>query len=58
MRQAGQVAVWVGLASVVVGIVSRLIYTPVIGIEAHAFLDFAQTCFLFAIAVSLGTTRG
>lgn len=58
MRQAGQIALWVGLASVAVGIISRLTWTPVIGLEAHAFLDFSQACFLFTIATSLGTGRG
>ncbi|MFH1857814.1 MAG: hypothetical protein ABH845_02790 [Candidatus Omnitrophota bacterium] len=38
---------------VVIGIISRLSLQPVIGIEAHAFLDLAQTCLLAVIALSV-----
>jgi hypothetical protein len=53
MRGAAQAALVVGVISVIVGIISRVTYEPIQGIEAHAFLQFSQTCFLFAIAVFL-----
>ncbi|HEX9780864.1 MAG TPA: hypothetical protein VGB20_06600 [bacterium] len=53
MRGAGQFAVIIGLVSMLVGIYSRWTVIPIRGIEAHAFLQFSQTCFLFAIAVFL-----
>ncbi len=55
MRQAGKVALVGGLISLVIGIISRMILQPVMGIEAHAFIEFTQACFLFAIATFLGS---
>jgi hypothetical protein len=48
----------VAVASVVVGIYSRLTVVPIPitlsgGVEAHSFLAFADTCFLFVIALTL-----
>lgn len=45
----------VGLVSLVVGIVSRFLVVPVppLGLEANALLNFANSCFLLAIALSL-----
>jgi len=57
MKQAGQVALAVGLVSLALGIVSRMTITPIAGVEAHAFLDFTQACFLFGIAAFLGSGR-
>jgi hypothetical protein len=34
----------------IIGIISRLMIRPILGIEAQAFLQFAQTLLLFAIA--------
>ena len=55
MRQVGQAVLWVGVISLVIGVFSRLTVTPVMGIKAHAFLEFTQACFLFTIAALLGS---
>ncbi len=34
----------------IVGIISRLMVKPIVGIEAQAFLQFTQALLLFAIA--------
>lgn len=42
------------LVSLVVGIISRMTFTPLMyGLEANAFLRFTDTCLLFAIALGL-----
>ncbi len=43
----------VAALSIVVGIISRINLQPVAGIEAEAFLQFAQTLFLASIALSV-----
>jgi len=45
----------IGLVSLVVGIVSRLMVAPVppLGLEANALLNFANSCFLLSIAMGL-----
>ncbi len=45
----------IGLVSLVVGIVSRLLVVPVppLGLEANALLNFANSCFLLSIAMGL-----
>ena len=53
MRQAAQGALVVGLISLVVGVYSRLTVEPMLGIEAQAFLQFTQACFLFTIAATM-----
>ena len=50
MKKLGQLSLIVGFVTLVVGIYSRLTVMPIRGIEAHAFLDFTQACFLLAIA--------
>ena len=55
MRQAGKIAIWLGLASLVVGIYSRFTWVPIRGIEAQAFLQFTQACFLFSIAAFMAS---
>lgn len=45
-------ALLVGLISLVLGIISRLILAPIV-VEAHAFLDFTSICFLFSLNVGL-----
>ncbi len=55
MRQAGKIAIWLGLASLVVGIYSRLTLDTFYGIEAQAFLQFTQACFLFSIAAFMAS---
>ncbi len=37
----------------IVGIISRLMVKPIMGIEAQAFLQFTQTLLLFALAVGI-----
>ena len=39
--------------SLVVGLISRLKVAPIAGIEAQAFLQFAQTLLLASIALSV-----
>ncbi|MGE5280054.1 MAG: hypothetical protein ACM3L6_04845 [Deltaproteobacteria bacterium] len=50
-----KVVVALGVVSIVIGIVSRLLVAPVppVGLEAEAFLQFAGVCFLLSIALSL-----
>ncbi len=36
-----------------VGIISRLMVKPIMGIEAQAFLQFTQTLLLFAVAFGI-----
>ena len=43
----------VAALSVVVGIISRLNLQPMAGIEAQAFIQFAQTLLLAVIALSV-----
>lgn len=50
MQQAGKLVLWVGVASLVIGIYSRWTRLPIRDIEAQAFLQFTQACFLFSIA--------
>jgi len=44
----------IAVISLILGVISRILVTPipsgVHGIEAQAYLRFAQTCLLFAIA--------
>ena len=56
MQQVGKAALVVGLVSLVVGVISRLTMTPILGIEAQAFLQFTQACFLLTIATSLSSS--
>ena len=43
----------VAALSLVIGIISRLKLNPIAGIEAQAFLNFAQTLLLASIALSV-----
>ena len=57
MKTIASLAIVVGVISLVVGIISRLTLTPVAiipgGLEAQAFLTFANTCFLLAVILKL-----
>jgi len=57
MKKAAQLALGTGGVSLVVGIVSRILVMPIpnslYGLEASAFLQFTNTCFLLAIALLL-----
>ena len=57
MRLIGKIAFWFGCAALFVGVVSRWYREPIQGIEAHAFLGFAQAAFLMATAAFVGERR-
>lgn len=46
------IAIWVGVASVILGAISRLTLVPII-VPSRVYAGFAALCFLFAIALSL-----
>lgn len=52
MRGICELFIIVAVISLIVGIISRLVVKPILGIEAQAFLQFTQTCLLFAIALA------
>ncbi|MDP2942950.1 MAG: hypothetical protein Q8O36_05575 [Candidatus Omnitrophota bacterium] len=52
MKNLAVVSIIVGIISLVVGIYSRLIYEPIYGFEARAFLGFTGVCLLFTIALA------
>ena len=53
MKKAADLAIGVAVVSAVVGIISRLMVKPVLGIFAGAFLNFSAICLLLAIALLL-----
>lgn len=53
MHGIGRWMLWIGLISLVVGVVSRMTYIPLYGITAQSFLELAQACFLGTIATAL-----
>ena len=53
MGKSATLALFMGVAGLVVAVVSRIWMEPIQGIEAHAFNEFSQTCFLLSIAASL-----
>ena len=53
MKKVADIATIVAVISVVVGAISRLTMRPIYGMQAHAFLEFAGVCLLFAIALQL-----
>lgn len=50
-----KIVISVGLLSLLAGIVSRMMVSPLppVGLEANALLQFANSCFLLAMAMSL-----
>ncbi len=52
MRKICEILIVVAAISLIVGVISRLIVEPIMGIEAQAFLQFAQACLLFVIALA------
>jgi len=52
MRKICEAFIVLAAISLVLGIISRLIVQPFLGIEAQAFLQFTQACLLFAIAIA------
>lgn len=57
MKTIAYIAMVIGAISLTVGIISRFTVTPVAiglaGLEAHAFLNFTNTCLLVAITFLL-----
>lgn len=56
MKGGSGAVIGLGILSLAAGLVSRLMQRPIAGIEAHAIVEFAQACFLLAIALSLCTS--
>ena len=52
MRKICEAFLIVAAVSLIVGVISRLIVKPILGVEAQAFLQFTQACLLFAIAIA------
>jgi len=54
-----KIIVAVGIVSLIVGIVSRILIKPVppVSLEAEALLQFAGVCFLLSIALSLANKK-
>ncbi len=52
MKKICEAFIIVAAVSLVLGIISRLLMKPFLAIEAQAFLQFTQTCLLFAIAIA------
>ncbi len=50
-----KVVVAIGIVSIAVGMISRFMRTPIppMGLEAEACLQFAASCFLLSIALSM-----
>ncbi len=53
MKKLADAIILVAVASIVVGIISRLLMQPFFGILASAFVQFAGVCLLLAIALLL-----
>jgi TRAP-type C4-dicarboxylate transport system permease small subunit len=43
----------VAVIILIIGVISRLMVKPIMGIEAQAFLQFTQTLLLFAVAFGI-----
>ena len=52
MRKICEAFIVVAAVSLIVGLISRLMVQPILGIEAQAFLQFTQACLLFAVALA------
>lgn len=57
MQSLSKAAVFVGLASLAVGVVSRLTYTPIMGVRSYAMVEFAKVCFVLSVAASLAVCK-
>ena len=53
MKNGSGAVIGIGILSLAAGLISRLIKQPIAGIEAHAIVEFAQACFLLAIALAM-----
>jgi hypothetical protein len=52
MKKICEAFIVVAIISLIVGVISRLMVKPIMGIDAQAFLQFTQTCLLFAVAIA------
>jgi len=52
MRKICETFIVVAAISLIVGVISRLMVKPILGIDAQAFLQFTQACLLFAVAIA------
>ncbi len=52
MKKICEAFIIVAVISLIVGVISRLMVKPILGIDAQAFLQFTQACLLFAIALA------
>lgn len=57
MQVLGKAALVLGVASLVIGVVSRLTYTPIVGVESAAIVEFAKVCFVLSVAASLAVCK-
>ena len=57
MQSLGKAALLIGVASLVIGVVSRLTYTPIMGVQSFAMVEFAKVCFVLSVAVSLAVCK-
>lgn len=57
--KSGKLFISIGIASLIIAIISRVLVKPVppIGLEASALVQFANACFLLSIAVSLSQCK-
>ena len=55
MKKLINLSIAVGIISLITGIISRIVIQPFFPfrLQAHAFLGFTNTCFLFAITLAL-----
>ena len=53
MKRGCGVMIGIGVISLALSVLSRIMNYPFIGIESHAMAVFAQACFLLAIALAL-----
>jgi len=54
MKGGANAAILIGVVSLAVGVISRLLRQPIGGVEAHAIVEFSQACFLLGIALACG----
>ena len=57
MQSLGKAALVIGVASLVIGVVSRLTYTPIMGVQSYAIVEFAKVCFILSVAASLAVCK-
>ncbi|MEW6009190.1 MAG: hypothetical protein AB1629_06120 [Candidatus Omnitrophota bacterium] len=53
MKKIADLLIGLAVIAIIVGIVSRAIFQPVFNLQARAYLGFAETALLLAIALML-----